>query len=206
MAQVYNTVRSIITTDLFEYDMQKLARDIQEAYDREGLDCVVQSCWKVKGEGMDVVVVDSLAPASSPVSEAIIMAIIRLIMTIVIAIVAIRALAVVERWFDFREQRTKTVTHDIIEGLTHPSVEGMIKWKIENYPEEFEKHPYYCPYCGAEFSSEEERNKHMEVCPEKPPPPPELPKLPTFGFGLISSIIQLLYYKAIMFRIPWLRR
>jgi len=206
MAVVYNTVRSVVTTDPFDYDMQQLARDIQEEYDRQGLGCVVQSCWKVKGEGMDIVVVDSLAPASSPVSETIIMGIIGIILGIIGVIALAYSIGIIERWFEFREQRMETLVHDVIEGFAHDSVEDMIKWKMENHPEEFEKHPYYCPYCGAEFETVEQRDAHMKVCPERPPPPPEYPKPPTFGFGILSYIIQLIGYRVALFRIPWLRR
>lgn len=151
--------------------------------------------------------VDLLASASSPVSEIIITAIVKMILGIaVIAAIAAVAIAAIEMWFDAREQRMKTVVHDTISGFVHPSVEDMISWKMENHPEEFEKHPYYCPYCGAEFETVEQRDMHMQICPEKPPSPPELPELPKFGFGLLSSLIQLIYYKAVMFRFPWLKR
>jgi hypothetical protein len=32
-------------------------------------------------------------------------------------------------------------------GKGFTSVDEMIKWKMENTPEEFAKHPYWCPYC-----------------------------------------------------------
>jgi hypothetical protein len=206
LAQVYTPTRQIVAVERFEYPLDMLATDIQREYDRQGLNCYVNNIWKIRGEKQDTLVVETLAPSSSPVSELIVMGIIGVILAIISAVVIVYTLSFLERWFDFREKRWEELFHDVIVGLGHGSVDEMIKWKMENYPEEYAKRPYYCPYCGAEFSTEEDRNAHMEICPEAPAPPPKYPTPPKFGFGLISYLISLIGYKISVFRIPWLRR
>jgi hypothetical protein len=96
--------------------------------------------------------------------------------------------------------------YELTMGKGFTSVDEMIKWKMENTPEEFAKHPYWCPYCGTEFADEKTRNDHMETCPEKPAPPPTYPTAPKYGLGILSYLVSLVGYRVTLFRIPWLRR
>lgn len=168
----------IVPTRQFDIPMQTLKNEIQAKIDNEGLGCIVEKVWKVRGiaSDQDCVVVETLVPAASPVSS-------ELVIMLLMLIIGVVGLAyIVTEFNSFREHRldeygkTVQLLYDVIDGMQHATVEDMIKWKMENHPDHFEQYPFWCPYCGCEFKTEEERENHVKICPDAPLPPPPYPE------------------------------
>lgn len=190
----YVKTRQVVATDHFDANLESVKSGIQTKLDATGHGCIVDKVWKIKGitSSQDVLVVETLAPASSPISEIVIMAIAAVIITVVTGVVLIYAMGFLER----REKPLSDLVHDLVQGFGHESVSDMIKWKQENAPEEFAKNPYWCPYCGAEFPTTEQRENHVKICPEAPVPPPPQPKAGEWKPGYyLAYVLSLIGYR-----------
>ena len=195
----YERTSQIVATPHFEADLGSMKDAIQAKMDATGYGCIVDKVWKIRGltSNQDVLVVETLAPTSSPISEIIVMAIAAVIISVVVGVVLIYAMGFLER----REKPLQDLVHDLVKGLAHTSVSDMIQWKQQNAPDEFAKNPYWCPYCGAEFPTAEQRENHVKICPEAPVPAPAQPTAGKWTPGYyISYLLSLFGYRVTRWR------
>jgi len=198
----YERTRQIAAGDRFEYPLENMTNDLQAEFNRQGLDCFVEKVWKIRGPTQDSVVVETIAPSGSPIADIVVVAICAVILAIIGGIVIIYGLGFLERR-RLADGRVIDIIHDIIDGFGHDSVDDMIQWKMANHPEEYAAHPHWCPWCGMEFSDEEKRNAHVEICPAAPPPVPPPPPLPERGPGyLLRYILTVIGWRLSIIRWP----
>jgi hypothetical protein len=188
----------IVPTEAREIDLAALKNNIQAEMDRQNLGCTVGKIYKIRGSDQHTVVIETTAPADSPVSELVVMGIIAIILGIIGAVVYIYSVGFREKRWDNLLKLWQETWHDTVQGLTHKSVEDMITWKQQNAPDHFEKYPFWCPYCGCEFSDEAKRDDHIKICPDAPVIPPIFPGDTTENWkpGIyLNYLIQLLGYR-----------
>lgn len=160
-------------------DLATVKNQIQTELDKKQLNCIVNKVYRLTpglvSSGQECIVIETLAPASSPISELIVMGIILVVLGVIGVVVINQLMGFVERRWNHQMQMWELLFNDTLEGLTHESVQDMIRWKQDHHPEHFAKFPHWCPYCGVEFETIEQRDAHMGICPESPTPPPTPP-------------------------------
>jgi len=194
--------------------MGTLKNQIQAEMSNQNLDCTVERVYKISLLGIDqeTIVVETLAPAASPVSEMIVMGIILIILAAIGAYVYVHSMGFRERRWNEAEQMWETFVQDVVQGFTHDSVSDMIKWKQDNHPEIYAQYPHWCPYCGAEFETPTERDNHVQICPEAPVSPPPSPGQDSEGWvpGVwLNYAVSVLGYRLTGTRqtfLSWFRR
>jgi len=173
----YVKTRQIVPTKPNNLNMATLKNQLQAEMNIQNLDCTVEKVYKIRLLGIDqeTIVVETLAPAASPVSDLIVMGIILIILAAIGVYAYVHSMGFRERRWNEANQMWETFVQDVVQGFTHESVSEMIKWKRENHPELYAQYPHWCPYCGAEFETATERDNHVQICPEAPVTPPPVP-------------------------------
>jgi len=195
----YERTSQIVATPHFEANLGSMKDTIQTKMDATGYGCIVDKVWKIRGltSNQDVLIVETLAPTSSPISELLVLAIAAVIIAAIGGYVFVYAMGFLER----RDKPLSDLVHDLVKGVAHESVSDMIQWKQQNAPDEFAKNPYWCPYCGAEFPTAEQRENHIKICPEAPVPAPAQPTAGKWTPGYyISYLLSLFGYRVTRWR------
>lgn len=170
VATAYVLTEQLATCQRFEADMVALKGAIQDEFDSEGLDAIVDACKQIRSKYRDHLIVRTWCPASSPIPAVVIPWLWKALI-VVLAFAAIMTIAYVGT-YAFRELIWPAPKFRCSACGAGPfsSMAELVAHRTQEHPE---LPTYQCPYCGQAFETPEELNAHVEECPWKPAGVPE---------------------------------